>query len=175
MVQSFGIACACGGMICDQIRTTAARHHAKGCIACHHRIEPRLRPPPDAIPAFASRFGRWRHVLDRLTRDSSLAPLQGLFGRSGGLNDVPVDRPDIILLLQPGDLGRSVGRIALPVTDAAYSGREVRLRKMPTNPMFDLRATSRIAARSASCANTASTTSEWPWERISKARCTRSW
>jgi hypothetical protein len=38
LMQRFGIAYACRGMICGQIRKTSARHHAKGCVARHHRI-----------------------------------------------------------------------------------------------------------------------------------------
>jgi hypothetical protein len=38
LMQRFGIAYARSGMICGQIRKTAARQHAKGCVACHHRI-----------------------------------------------------------------------------------------------------------------------------------------
>ena len=38
LMQRFGIAHACSGMICGQIRKTATRPHAKGCVACHHRI-----------------------------------------------------------------------------------------------------------------------------------------
>jgi hypothetical protein len=38
LMQRFGIAYACSGMICGQIRKIATRYHAKDCVACHHRI-----------------------------------------------------------------------------------------------------------------------------------------
>ena len=71
-------------------------------------------------------------------RDSGLALLQGLFGCSGGIDDVPVDRADIILFLKSGDLGRSVGCIALATTNAALSGRKVGLEKEADKPDIQL-------------------------------------
>ena len=62
-------------------------------------------------------------------RDSGLALLQGLFGCSGGIDDVPIDRANIILLLKLGDLGRGVGRIALATANASLSGRKVGCQK----------------------------------------------
>ena len=35
LMQRFGIASACRGLICRQIRKTATRHHPKSCVACH--------------------------------------------------------------------------------------------------------------------------------------------
>jgi len=63
--------------------------------------------------------------------DSDLALLQGLFGRSGGINDVPVDRANIILFLQPGDLACGVRCIALAAANAALPGRKVGFEKKP--------------------------------------------
>ena len=62
-------------------------------------------------------------------RDLCLALLQGLFGCSGGINDGPIDRANIILFLKPGDLGRGVGCIALATTNTALSGRKVGCQK----------------------------------------------
>ena len=52
-------------------------------------------------------------------------PRQRLRRRSGGIDDHPIDRADIIFLLKPGDFGRGVGCIALAAADAAQSGGKI--------------------------------------------------
>ncbi len=49
--------------------------------------------------------------------DPGFALLQSLPGRPGCIDDRPIDRANIIVLLKSGNLRRGVGRDGLPLTD----------------------------------------------------------
>jgi hypothetical protein len=66
--------------------------------------------------------------------DPGLALFQSLPGRSRRIDDDPIDLANIIFLLEPGNLGRSIGCIALTTTDAAQPGRKIRYEKEAGKP-----------------------------------------
>ena len=70
--------------------------------------------------------------------DPGLALFQGLLGRSGRIDDRPVDRANIIFLLKFGNLGRRIGGVALAAADAAQSGRKIGDEKEPDKPDVQL-------------------------------------
>ena len=70
--------------------------------------------------------------------DLDLALFQGLFWCSGCINDSPVDRTDIIFLLNFGNLRRRVGCIVFTAADTAQSGRKVSREKEPDKPDIQL-------------------------------------
>src|ERR1700693_3134600 len=95
---------------------------AAAAVAVSARREKRLLV---LIPGMTTRPNP-RHGLTRLTKSASgLAQLEGLAGRSGRIDDVPIDCADILFLLQSGDLGRNVGCITLAPANALLSGRKV--------------------------------------------------
>ena len=66
--------------------------------------------------------------------DPGLALFQSLPGRSGCIDNRPIDRANTIFLLKSGNLRRGVGGVGLAAADAVQPGRKVGDEKKADKP-----------------------------------------
>src|SRR5581483_3847541 len=94
---------------------------------------PVLREDVARGAGFVGGFAAWNIWGDALVRFKCGYPAparsQGLLRRSRSIDERPVDRADIILLLEPGDLGRRVRSVPRAPRDPGLPGLEIRDQK----------------------------------------------